>query len=157
MIERLIDPGIPVHCLKEEIAVDALRGTDEQIAMRPECVVERGSDLLLQLAVEIDEEVAARDKVEVGKRRIAQQAVRRKHHEISNFPLYPVVLAFFREIAVQPLFRDVRADGTEIGALPRGGERGGIKVRGEQLQVRTDFAPRGLLEEEYRQRIGLFA
>src|SRR6185437_9623950 len=77
--------------------------TDDQEAAGIERVVERARDLLLQLAVEINEEVAARDQVDARERRILEHAVRREQHEVAQLAPYPVMIALVHEEPAQAL------------------------------------------------------
>ena len=128
----------------EELAVlaDALGGPQEEVAARLERVVERRDDLFLELAAEIDQEVAAGDQVHPRKRRIADDAVRREHanvaHRLLDDPACAVLgeeaLSALRAHAPQELFgiaagaRDARARARRC-RWRRSGARGGAGAR----------------------------
>ncbi len=61
------------------------------------------ADLLLQLAIEIDQEIAAGDQIDAGERRILEQAVAGEQHDVAQFLADPVVVALADEEPTQPL------------------------------------------------------
>ena len=63
----------------EQVGVRRLGDADQQKAVVAQAVAEHVLQLLLQLAVEIDQHVAARDQVQLRERRVAQHAVRGEH------------------------------------------------------------------------------
>ncbi len=61
---RLIEARLAIDDAEQPVIVlGALRGTEEKIAVGIEAVMQRGQDLLLQVAVEIDEQVSAGNEV----------------------------------------------------------------------------------------------
>jgi len=110
-----------------------LRSAEEQIAGGIERVVEGAAYLLLQLAIEIDEDVAAGDQVDVRERRILEQVVHREQHQIANLLPHLVMIAFAREEAAQAFLAHVGLDGGRIAALARRRERPGIEIGAEHL------------------------
>jgi hypothetical protein len=59
-----------------DVPRDALCRPQEQIAVGLERIVEDGQHIVLQIGVEIDQQIAARDHVHARERRIADHAVR---------------------------------------------------------------------------------
>ena len=66
----------------------------------------------LRLAVQVDEEVAARHEVEPRKRRVLQEIVRREEHHLAHLAAHAVAAVLLHEESPQPVFRDVGRDGS---------------------------------------------
>src|SRR5262245_35016252 len=92
--------------------------------------------LPLQVAVEIDEQVAAGNKIDVRERRVLQQAVLSKNDDISHLAPYAVVIAFARKESAQTVLGVVGLNGQRITSLASSCKCCGIQVRGEQLKLR---------------------
>src|SRR5438270_3389507 len=65
----------------EQVAMlgDVLRGPEEQVATLPQGEVEHRNDLRLELAAQIDEEVAAGNQIDARERGVASDAVCREY------------------------------------------------------------------------------
>ena len=90
----------------KQIAVlgDVLGRAKEQEPMRLERVVEDRDHACLQLAVEIDEEIAAGDQVHARERRIAHHAVRGEHAYVADPLVDHIAGTLGPEEALKPLF-----------------------------------------------------
>src|SRR5262249_52298774 len=82
--QGLEDARLSIH-RAEQLAVYRLGRTHEQISVPPQRIVERAADLVLQLAVEIDQKVAAGDQVDMRERWVSQKTVGGEHDEITDF------------------------------------------------------------------------
>src|SRR5512134_1320779 len=71
---RLVNASFLVDGAKQA-ALRAFGRAEEQETVGDQSVVEDAADLLLKLAIEIDEQVAARDQIEPGEWRVLEQAV----------------------------------------------------------------------------------
>src|SRR5262245_8223889 len=143
----------------EQIAVlrDVLGRAEEQEAMRLERIVEDRDDVPLQLAVEIDEKIAAGDQVHARKRRIAHHAMRREHAQVADRLLDDVAGAFGGEEALQPLLGNALQQGIGIAARASHRQRRLVDIGGEELDFHARAALLGLLAQHNRERIDLFA
>ena len=75
-----------VHGVEElGVARQALRRAQEEEAAAPQGIVEQGHQLRLQLRVQIDQQVATGDEVDVRERRVADQAVLREDAHLPHF------------------------------------------------------------------------
>ena len=88
-------------------------------------------ELLLQLAIEVDQQIATRDEMQLRERRIAQHAVRREHDAIADFARHAIMVALGTKIALEPRFGDIGGDRRRIDAVARRGERALIDVGSE--------------------------
>ena len=70
--------------------------------------MERPHDAVLQLAVEVDQDIAARDQIEFGERRVLDQAVLREHAQVANLLDGAICIAVFGEPALEALGRKAR-------------------------------------------------
>jgi len=86
----------------EQLVVRHLRRAQEQIALVAACVPEDGDDVLLEIAIEIDQQIAARDEVQSREGRIAKQTVNRKDQMVANFALDAIVILLGAEEPLQP-------------------------------------------------------
>ena len=73
---RLVDASFPVDGAKQTgRALRAFGRAEKQEPVEVQGIVEDAADLLLKLAIEIDEQVAAGDEIEPGEWRVLEQAV----------------------------------------------------------------------------------
>ena len=112
------------------------------------------ADLLLQVAVEIDQNVAAGDEIDAREGRVFEQVVDREQHQVAQFLAHAVVVALAREEAAQTLLADVRLDRGRIASFPRDGERAGVEIGAENLDRGTQLVARGFLQQQHADRIG---
>ena len=117
--------------------------------------MEDAADLLLQLAIEIDEQVAARDQVEPGEWGVLEQAVAGEQEHVPKLLLGPVVVPLPREKAVKTLPADIGLDRARVLAMASNGKRTGIQIGTENLDPRADFVTRRFLQEQDCDRVGL--
>src|SRR5262249_32652503 len=155
---RLIDARLPIDVVEKSRRVGGgLRRAEEQKSTRVERVVEGAAGLLLQFAVEIDQQIAAGDQVDAREWRIPEHAVACKQHDVAQFLADTVLIAFAREVTAQALLADVRFDGGWKTPLPRRGKRTRVEIGAEHLDLRPDFVACRFLEQQDRDRVGLFA
>ncbi len=154
----LKDPMLLVDGSEQiDVPRDALCRAQEQIAVGLERVVENGQHVVLQLGVEIDQQIAARDHVHARERRIADHAVRGEDAQVAHFLGQHVALRVCAEEALQPFRRDVVQHRRGIAAGARHRERGLIDVGGEHLHSRHDIELAHVLAHQQRDRIGFLA
>ena len=67
-----------------------IRRTQEKDTLRFEGVVEKRQQLVLQFRLEIDEQIAAADQIELGEGRVLDQVLRREDHHLADVFLDPV-------------------------------------------------------------------
>src|SRR5690606_11864802 len=90
----LVDAGAGVEDAEEAgRMVRRLRRADHEEAARIERVVEGRADLLLQLAVEIDEDVAAGDEVDAREGRVLEDVVEGEEDDVPQLLADPVAVA----------------------------------------------------------------
>ncbi len=103
--------------------------------MRLQREVEGRADLLLQLAIEVDQHVAAGDEVGARKRRVLEQTVPGEQHDVAQLARDAVVIAFAAEEATEAIVRHVGFDGERIAALAADRQRGLVEIGGEHLDL----------------------
>ena len=91
-------------------AADALGRAQDQQTAGVQGVVHQRQELLLRLDIEVDQQVPATEDVQLRKRRIDEDVLRRKDHQVADFFLDPVALALADKKPRQPLRRHVRGD-----------------------------------------------
>ncbi len=134
------------------------RRAEEQDPARPEGVVKDGKDPALQGRVEVNEDVPARDEVDLGERRIVDEALRREDHHLAHLFLHPVTARRGGEEGLQPLGRgDVLGDVRGEDPAARDMDRVLVDVGGEDLDRQEAPARDHVLADEDRQRVGLLA
>ena len=144
-------------------AADALGRAQDQQAAGVQGVVHQRQELLLRLDIDVDQEVPATEDVQLGKRRIDEDVLRRKDHQVADLFLDPVALALTHEEPRQPLGRHVRGDARGERALAGLLDGVMVDVGGKDLDRRASScgslarsALQALLEHD-GQRIGLLA
>src|SRR5262245_18845258 len=90
-----------------DLAIRRFRRAEEQEAARPERKVERLDQPLLDRAIQINEQVAAGDEIEVRERRIADHVVMREQHRLAQLPSDAVAASLTLEKPLETLGADV--------------------------------------------------
>src|SRR6185437_5271975 len=105
----------------------------QEEAARIERIMERAANLLLQVAIEIDEEIAAGDQVDARERRVLQQIMNREQHDIAQLLAHAIPVSLAREEAAQALFPDIRLDRRAVAPLARDAQRPRIEIGAKNL------------------------
>ena len=153
-----VDAVLLVHRGEQAaLHVGRLGAAEEQIATRLEGEMEGVQDLGLHLAIQIDQQVAAADEIQAGKRRIAEQVVLGEQHLLAQLLFHPVLVLLLEQVLAQARGGDVGDDGARIDAMP--GHRQGmlVEIGGEHLQPGAGLAQLGLFGQQHGQRIGFLA
>jgi hypothetical protein len=91
---RLVDASFSIDGAEQtHRAICAFGGAEEQEAIGVQGIMEDAADLLLKLAIEIDEQVAARDEIEPREWRVLEQAVAGEQEHVPKLLLGPVVVS----------------------------------------------------------------
>src|ERR1039458_9780681 len=116
-----------------------LRSAQEEKTARVERVVEQGNERLLQVLADIDQQVAATDQVEFGKRRVFDHVLLGKDQQVADAFVDAIGAAagLGREEPGQPLRREVGGDAGRIEAGAGRGNRLTVNVGGEDLHRET--------------------
>ena len=109
-------------------------------------VVHQRQELLLRLGIDVDQEVPATEDVELRERRIDEDVLRRKDHQVADFFLDPVALALAHEEPRQPLGRQVRGDARGKRALAGLLDGVLVDVGGKDLDRPAEFVPLSIVE-----------
>jgi hypothetical protein len=152
-----VDGALAARSEEEPWAHHVLRGADQQIPVRAQCVVEDLIDVLLRAALEIDQKIAAADQVEVRERGIREQVVMREDDDLAHFLVHAVAAVLLAEEPLESLLAHVRCDlvGVEPGA--RSLERALVQVAGEDLDLGRRIVTRRLLEAQHGERVRFLA
>ncbi|HWJ06406.1 MAG TPA: hypothetical protein VNS57_11570, partial [Steroidobacteraceae bacterium] len=138
---------------------DRLRGAEEQRAAGHQRVVEQRDQLALQVAIEIDQQVATADQVELRERRVLDHVLLREDKQVAQVLLDPVgaPLGVVREKAREPLLRDVGRDARRVNARARLLDGLAVDVGREHLDLDRLLVRDDLLVEQDRDRVRLLA
>ena len=80
-----VDPPFLVDRLEQiGLSADGFRRAQEQVATVVECEVEQADDLFLNLRLQVNQQVAATDHVQLGERRVGDQVLHREHDRIAD-------------------------------------------------------------------------
>jgi hypothetical protein len=82
--------------------IRALGSAEEQEAAGPQGKVEHLEDFALHFAIQIDQQVAANNQVDLREGRVGQQAVFGEQDLFANFLADPIVIVFLDEVMAQP-------------------------------------------------------
>ena len=117
------------------------------------------NQLILQLRLQINQQVATTQQVEFGKGRVNNDVLLCKDHHLPNFVAHPQATRVLHEKAAQTFGRHLGLNAAGIHARAPGGNGGFVQVRGKYLE-RVALAGvhvfEGLLED-HGQRISLLA
>lgn len=119
--------------------------------------MEHLQNVLLDLAVEVDQQVAADDQADLRERRVGQQVVPGEQDFLANFLAYPVVLVFLDEELAQPRGWHVGDDRLRIRTTPGNADGTLIEVGGKHLDLAGSLFHGQLLAGEHGQAVGFFA
>ena len=154
--EPLAEPVLGVHRAEQvPVGGDRLGRPEEQVPARPQGVVEQGDQLLLQVRPEVDEQVPARDQVEPGERRVADQVVAREQAQLPDLLDHVVLAALLEEEPLEPLGRHVLGDRQRVGPLAGDGQGPLVDVGGEDLDLGRVRDPVEPLADEHGQGVRL--
>ena len=136
-----------------------LGGTEKEYAAGVQGVVEQGHEFFLQVAVQVDEQVAAADQVEFGKRRIFDDVLLGKNQHVADAFMDAVdsCRRTRRKKSRQPLRGEIGGNARRIETGPGRGNGPAVNVGGEDLDLVTLFQILHMLGKEDGQRIGLLA
>jgi hypothetical protein len=139
---RLVDASLSVMDTKQSLwIVGRLGRSENQKVARIQGIMESAADLLLEFAVEINEEVPAGDEVNVRERRVFEHAVVCEDEEVAQLTPHSIMIALVHEVPAEPFLADIRCDRGRISALPGEGERPDIEIRCEYLNGRMNVMP----------------
>ena len=103
-LHALEDPLVGVQFAEQpRTAADPLRRAQEQIPAGGQGVVKKRHQPLLQSGVHVDQQIAAGDQVQRGKRRVANHIVDREHAHLADLLVHLVNIALPDEKAFPPL------------------------------------------------------
>ena len=128
----------------EEIAAlaDIFRGANEKKSARHQRIVENRDHLIFNGGPQIDQQIAARDKIETRKRRIPDHAVERENAHVAHFLLQNIASAMEAEEPLAPFGRYASEQGFRVTPLARHRQCQFVDVGREDLHPRRH--PQGL-------------
>ena len=130
---------------------------EEQAAPRAQGIVKRGKHVLLGRPLQVDQEVAADDQVELGKGRVLQQVMRGKEDQVAHLRPHLVVAVLVHEEARQARRGHVGGDGFRIDAFARKVQRQLAQVGGKDLDMRRPVELAGIFQEQHGGAVGFFS
>ena len=130
---------------------------EEEIAALPDGVLEARRDAALEVAVEVDEDVAAEEQVDVRQRRILRNVVASEDAPLPEVAPQAVHLPLADEVLVEELAGHVlqRLEAVEGGARRHQGVL--VDVGAVDLDVVLALRAGERLRNEHRERVGLLA
>ena len=134
-----------------------LGGAEKQVTARPQRVMKHRHEPLLQLLVEIDQQIAARDQIDAREGRVADYAVRRKDAEVPHVLAQRVADAVAGKKTLEPLWADVLQHRRGVARRARYADRRIIDVGREHDDLRPRLELRHLFEQQHGDRVGLLA
>src|SRR4029077_1771780 len=136
---------------------DRFGGTEKQDAVRVQGVMKQRQEFLLGLGFQIDQEIAARQEVQLRKWRIGQDVMRCEHHQIPNLLLNPITVVFLGKEPLQALLCDVAGDADRVEAEARHLNGPAVQVRRKNLHVEATLLLRQVFTDEDGERIGFLS
>ncbi len=114
---------------------DRLGGAQHEVPLRIQGVVEDADHIPLRLALQVDQQVAAGDEVQVRERRILQQIVRREGDDIAYRFADAVGRVLLGEEPLEPFGGDLGADRLGIHSLARPLQSALVQIAREDLEL----------------------
>ena len=153
-----VDPGGLVD-RREQLGrrVGRLARAQEQPAAGDERVVEQLEHAALEPALEVDQQVPARDQVEPGERRVLEQAVRGEQDPLAQALGHLVPTGHLAEKAPEPFGAHVGLDGPGVDPGPGRLDRVLGQVGREHLEPDRPVGLRRPLGQQHRDRVRLLA
>ncbi len=140
------------------LPADRLRSSQQQIAAVVESEVQQGNDFSLKFRLQVDEQIAATDQIELGKRSVADQVVDGEDHDIAELLVDLVgLLVVAAEKAGQPGRAEIPGDAVRVDPLAGHAQRLLIHVAGENLQAAILLTAAKFLKEQHGDGVGLLA
>ena len=118
--------------------------------------MKKRQDFVLRFRLQIDEEIAAANEINVGEGRVSQYIVNREDDAVAQFMGDLVAVLISGEELRQPVWRDIRLDRIGIEPVARESHGVPVDVRGEDLKPRRPFQLLEGLQEQHGYGIGLF-
>ena len=139
-----------VHDLKQVAeAADGLRGTEEEQAAGLERVVEDGQQPALQVGVEVDEEVAAGDEVQLGEGRVLDDILHGEDGHLADLLADAIHAVAASEVAFQAGPADIAGDAFRVVAITGGLDGFAVQVGAEDLHLAVALrALHGLAQQD---------
>ncbi len=154
----LEDLGVLVDRLElVEQAAGALARSQKQVAAGLQREMEQREDGLLRVRLEVDQQVAAGDQIELRERRVANQVVRREDDALADVLRDVIAVRLEREVALEALRADAGQLLLAVDAGAGDFERRLVHVGRENLDVRILPARHHLFVQQDGDRVGLLA
>ncbi len=109
------------------------------------------------LGFQIDQEIAAGEKIQLCKRSIGQDVMRRKHHQIPDLLLNPITAVFLGKEPLQALRGDVPCDADRVEADARHLNGPAVEIRCKNLDNEAELLLREVFTDEDGERIGFLS
>ena len=111
----------------------------------------------MRRTVQIDEKIAAGEKVHLRKWCIGQDVMRRKHHQITNVLLDPITAVFLGKKPLQACRREVPGDADRIEAGASRFNSPAVQVRCKNLQGEPELLLCQIFLQHNGERIGFLS
>ncbi len=135
-----------------------LTATKEQGTIFLQGKMKQRDDFFLNNRLEIDQQIAAADQIKPGKRRIAEQVVGRKHHQLAKFTGNTVeVSPLLFKISLQAFLADVCQALLLIKTLRRRIQRRFMDIGGKDGNFTLEIDIFGVFSQKDRQGICFFS
>ena len=153
-----IDPPLLVERIElvDEI-VGRLARAQEQHAVCVQAKVKQRQRLALRPGLQVDEQVAAADEVELGERCVSQHVVLGKHDHAPQLTRYAIAIVLRHEEASDSILAERPDRGGRVQTDPGKVERGSMRIGSEDLRVERLLGAIHRLEQQDAERVGLFA
>ena len=149
---RAINPVLLVY-RREEVGtqVSGFGGAQKQKATRTQGKVKHLQNLALGISIQINQQIAAADQMQMGKGRIAQQAVLSKEDLFADFLLHLVMRLIADEILAQPRRCNVGENGGRINPRAAYADRALINIGTKYLNLDLSAFQLHLISQQHGQ------
>ena len=137
--------------------IHGLRAAEQQNAALAQRKMERREHPRLRFRPQVDQQIAARNQVEVRKWRICQNILDGEDDARAQLRRYPVAVVLFHEEAGEAVGRNLCRDGLRIEALAGAGDRVRVDIGGKNLKLDVALRLTDGFAEQHGERVRLLA
>ena len=153
-----VKPAFFVHQGKKlGCRISRLRSAEKQIPFGFERKPKGCQNARLSGLVQVNQQIAAADQIDSGKRRIAQHIVAGEQHFFAHLLGHPKTVFFKGEEMLQPDSRHIRRNGRRIQAVAGEGNRPVVNIGCKHLKLRPAALQLHLFFKQQGDGIGLLA
>ena len=112
---------------------------------------------MLQVAFQVDQQIAAGHQIQAGERGVVNQILPGKHHAFAHRLADPVAMVFAGKVAPQPVLGHIASNAFGVDRRAPNGQRPLVHIGGEDLQIQRPTHSRGAFHNGDGDAVSLLA